>query len=75
MLMKSAVFWGITRRRVNNYYTTPRNTPEDWGETVCPSDCSISNTTQQIEIKYVLGVKISRVMTVITPESMTYKTD
>jgi hypothetical protein len=40
-IVKSAVFWGITRRRVvivyrrcpetsvNNYHTTPRNTPED----------------------------------------------
>jgi hypothetical protein len=27
--LKSAVFWGITRRRVvNNLHTTPRNTPE-----------------------------------------------
>jgi hypothetical protein len=28
--MKSAVFWGITRRRVVTvYHMTPRNTPED----------------------------------------------
>jgi hypothetical protein len=36
MLLKSAVFWGVTRRRVvivyrrlHNYHTTPLNTPED----------------------------------------------
>jgi hypothetical protein len=30
MLMRSALFWDITRRRVvNNDHTTPRNIPEE----------------------------------------------